>query len=76
MNKVIQIKEKLREHDFYYDFADDHYSWSRGFKQKRDILDLAKEIPVKAIPSLVDIIPDQFKNQWIQDFINVMKDKV
>jgi tRNA G26 N,N-dimethylase Trm1 len=43
-HKLEILEEKLQQHDWYYQYSDDHRVWKRGSEQSKVIQNLIKEL--------------------------------
>jgi len=62
---LIELKEMLQKHDWFYSYSDDHRAWQKGHDQSLDIYallnkaaelgygDAAKELHSKYIPDVL-----------------------
>jgi len=44
-NLAGQLELLLRNHDWYYDYSDDHRSWTKGKRERDEINALVKKMP-------------------------------
>lgn len=42
LTNIVKLKQALRNHDWFYQFSDDHSVWQRGCRQGREINELIK----------------------------------
>ena len=58
--RVQEYKDRLKRHDWFYDYSDDHGVYTRGSNSIMKIYELAKEIDPKW-EIFNQYAPDQFK---------------
>lgn len=50
MNEMLaKLEALLKSHDWYYEYSDDHYYWSRGWKQRQEISEVMKQLRVAGL---------------------------
>jgi hypothetical protein len=62
--QLTKIKERMQNHDWFFEFADDQTQWRRGSSEREDILRLAQQIPASQLPELLELVPDELKELW------------
>lgn len=62
-----RIKKLMENHDWFFDYSDDHQKWRRGFDEKIEILQLSKKIPLNQIPGLLLLVPIELRKAWQMD---------
>jgi len=65
--KIAKIKAVLATFDFRFEALDDLSQWSKGYSQYLSTLDLLRQIPVCELPSLLELIPEDLRFEWILD---------
>lgn len=48
----------MTEHDWWYEYSDDHRAWCRGFYDRREILKLFKKLSVHEREYFIGMIPE------------------
>jgi len=61
---IDKIKSLMEKHDWYFDFSDDQNIWRKGRAEKQEILSLMRKIPMKEIPELMKLVPEDLQKQW------------
>jgi hypothetical protein len=61
----MNIFDALRNHDYYYEYSDDHSVWSRGNASEGAIIrELAKLIPSQALLLIERNVPKKYHEAW------------
>ena len=55
------LKQLLKQHDWFFEFADDRVHWAKGHDERKVILALIKEQPDALIPEIMNLVPEQFR---------------
>ena len=55
---------RLKSHDWYYEYSDDHNVWSRGIREKDDLRRLQEKYDIN-YEIWNKYAPDMFKRQWL-----------
>lgn len=58
---VAELREKLKNHDWYYDWSDDPNAWQRGNKQSQEITALVKKLGMIGRIEYNKLAPNKFK---------------
>ena len=61
---IEDIKSLMEDHDWYFDFSDDIRHWRKGSYEKQQILSLMRKIPMREIPELMKLVPEDLRTQW------------
>ena len=67
-----EFGKKLRQHDWYYGFADDHRSWTKGRDQAKVIRDLHEN---HACPFNMEILRIWAHNNILEEFVEEEPDQ-
>ena len=71
MDMLEKITKLMRNHDWYFEYSDDQKVWKRGWREKYEIMDLLKKIPLNELEIYIKLIPNDFRTKWfveLQDF--------
>lgn len=61
---ALEIKTLMQKHDWYYKFADDRKSWTKGLEEKRKIMEKLVKVPMNQIPELLKLVPGDLHDDW------------
>ena len=62
-----QIEKLMKSHDWSYEYADDLYHWSKGEKEKQEIIKLILKKPLNNMQDYLNLVPKEFKTAWVED---------
>ena len=63
LNKIeLELCQALKNHDWYYEYSDDHRVWSNGSRERSKIKGLMSKLPKQYAAELYNkYAPEQFK---------------
>lgn len=67
------IKEKMKSHDWFYDYNDDMRHWRKGHAEYSEILKLLVKIPLVMIKDLKELVPEELHKKWDGDIARLME---
>jgi hypothetical protein len=61
---IDQIKERMKKHDWFFNHSEDMASWRRGFAEEAEIIALMRKVPMKELPELMKLVPEELRRRW------------
>jgi len=70
-----ELIEKLKNHDWTYEYSDDHNTWRKGQAERREILSMVKTISdVATALAFAQKVPEGHRAAYIEDVQKELKD--
>lgn len=58
------VEQRIKKHDWYYEYADDLKSWNKGRQERNQIINDLRRLPMTDVADLFKLVPDGCKDAF------------
>lgn len=61
------VEQRIKKHDWYYEYADDLKTWSKGRAERNQIIMDLRRLPMTDVADLFKLVPEGCKDAFFME---------